>query len=410
VTLPRLSTRQVVAFWVLTRTGMLVLTALYFQGDCATYFRHGRQWLDGQTPYRDYPVEYPPAATAVFALVAAAGSYPRFRVAFILLTLLLDGLCLALLLRRTSPTGSPPDSGTPRELPPALVYAAASAPLFPVLFVRFDLLPATACLAGLLALARARAPLPIGPAVAVGSAIGLAIALKLYPLLLVPFLVLYARRVGLGLRSSLLAAATGVGVVIASFLPVWAASAGAAAFDFLRFQGGRGIQLESSYASLLLLANQIVPFGLAHQASHNAHDVVGPGVHAAGALAKLLQPLSVLAVSWLAHRRRLDLLAACAAVLVAALLTANVFSPQFLIWLLPLAAVPLARSPIGTLTLLAATALTAAIFPALYPRLIQGATGPVLVLCARNLLLALVLVQVLRPQAAPAGADQPRRR
>jgi hypothetical protein len=408
VTFPRFSSRQLIGFWLLTRLGMLVLTALYFQGDCGTYFRQGRSWLDGQIPYRDYPVEYPPAATTVFALLAVVGSHARFRVAFIVLTLLLDCLCLTLLLRRTSPPDAPPGPVGGAQVPPALVYAAASAPLFPVLFVRFDLLPAVACLAGLLALARARPPLNGATAMAVGAALGLAIALKLYPLLLVPFLALYWHRSGLGMRSAALAMAAAAAVVIGSFLPVWVAGAGTAAFDFLRYQGERGIQLESSYASLMLLANQLAPFGLVHHASHSAHDVVGPGVQTASALAKLLQPLSVLAISWLAHRRRLPLLPACAAVLATALLTANVFSPQFLIWLLPLAAVGLARTvPAGPLALVAMTALTAAIFPALYPRLIEGTTVAVLVLFARNLLLAVVLVQLLR---APPDGDQPRRR
>jgi hypothetical protein len=153
----RQSTILPIAVFVVTRLVMLALTTVYFDGDCATYYRFGRLWLEGQVPYRDFPVEYPPAAATVFMLLATVGTYARFRLTFIGFSLVLDALCFRMLLRRAraavaeeaakggvaGPTTALSRSSGPRS---AALYALVTMPLFPVLYVRFDLMPSTACL------------------------------------------------------------------------------------------------------------------------------------------------------------------------------------------------------------------------------------------------------------------------
>jgi hypothetical protein len=201
-------------------------------------------------------------------------------------------------------------------------------------------------------------------------------------------------------------------VVLASFVPPLLAGAGRTVLSFLRYQGERGLQIESSYAAGLLLLGQIVPLELAHNPSHAAHDLVGPLTAPLALAARLLQPAAVLLVTVLAWRARLGCARAAAAILGTALVTANVFSPQFLLWLLPLAALAagrvLARE---SLLLVAVAGLTSVIFPALYPALTALEPGAILVLGARNLLLALLVLELLlaqggrRQSATPAGAS-----
>jgi hypothetical protein len=382
-----------VVAWVLSRAFVLAVTAGYFQGDCGTYFQQGASWWAGQVPYRDYVVEYPPAALSVFALVAAVGSYPAFRVVFVGLMCVLDGLVFAMVWTRAQRGGAPAG---------AWAYLLASALLFPVLYTRFDLLPAAATLAGCLLLEPALDPAGDPPStrrlLAGGALLGLGVAFKLYPLLIAPLLLLQLRWGARQLRRVALVAGAAVAVMAISFLPPLLAGAGRAVLGFLRYQGERGLQIESSYAAVLMAANLLVPLGLRHEMTHHAHDLAGALPAALAPFSRVAQVVAVVAVSVLAHRRRLPLTRAFAAVIAAALATANVLSPQFLIWLLPLAAVAIGNSiradvP-AAVGLVAGAALTSLVFPVLYPKLIALQAAAVIVLLARDALLMWLSVRL----------------
>jgi hypothetical protein len=382
--------RLALAFWLVSRLFVAAMTAGYFQGDCATYYRYGRLWLEGQLPYRDFGVEYPPAAVLAFVAVATAGSYARFRVAFGALGFLLDTAVFLTLLRIGHDHG---DARGPWRA--GLLYALATALLFPVLYVRFDLLPAAATVLAAWLL-RTRAAPDVGRVAGAGALLGLGVALKLYPLLLIPLVLISLLRDRVrpvALLAGVLAAAA---VVAACFLPWVLAGVAAAPLSFLRYQGERGLQVESSYASALLLVKPLLGLDLHHAFSHQAHDVVGPLAARATAVARLLQPAALLLVTALALRRRLPLVQSFAALLATAIVTANVFSPQFLLWLLPFAALVVAgRGTICTLLPVAICLLTTLVFPALYPALTGGRWPAILVLFTRNLLLAMLLLQLL---------------
>ncbi|MEO7669602.1 MAG: glycosyltransferase 87 family protein [Polyangia bacterium] len=376
---------------MITRLFVLGITAAYFDGDTGLYYRLGRSWLDGQIPYRDFPVEYPPAAVTLFAAVAAVGSsFARFRVAFSLLCLAMDGVILAALLRGIGGGGGEDDQARVRA---AWLWSVVTACLFPVLYVRYDLVPAAMSVLGVHLLAsRAGESVDDKRAAAGGALLGLAVGLKLYPLVLLPFLLLRLRGRGPRRIWMVVTAATCL-VVVGTFAPVLHAGAGASALAFLRYQCERGLQVESSYAGLLLLAKPQFHLDLWPAFSHGAHDIAGPMATRAAALAGLLQPAALLAVTALALRRRLPLPRGFAALLAAAILTANVFSPQYLLWLMPFACAvcgPSLRR--GAPLLVGIALLTSLLFPALYPALTAGHFGAALVLCARNLLLVALLV------------------
>jgi hypothetical protein len=401
--LRRHQTAWVVAGWLVTRAFVVWMSAAHFQGDTGLYFRQGAAWWAGQVPYRDFAGEYPPAAVALFALLSAVGSHGAFRVAFGAVALLVDAVALGLLLRRKTGSLGP------------LAYLVATALLFPVLYVRFDLFPAVATLGACLLLQvsgdRDARPSPRALAGA-GALWGMGIALKLYPLLLAPFLLLspgrevlrWSRRV----RDPLLLAGVAALVVALSFAPPLLAGAGGKVLSFLRYQGERGLQIESSYASLLMVVNALVPIGVHHQPSHQAHDLAGPLADLAATAARPLQVGVVLLVSALAYRRRLPVTRAAAAVVASALVTASVLSPQFLIWLVPLAVLDLAwsrgRDRATAVVLAAAAGLTSLVFPALYPRLLDGHLEAAVTLLVRNFLLGVLAVWLCR---APTYRDGP---
>jgi hypothetical protein len=103
------------------------------------------------------------------------------------------------------------------------------------------------------------------------------------------------------------------------------------------------------------------------------------------------------------HRRPLaeTLVAYVFVALLAFIITNKVFSPQYIIWLLPFA--PLLR-PRQTLLFLAIAVLTITVFPFDYNQLLAMQRLPVVLLNLRNLLV-IVLLGWLVVERAPASAS-----
>ncbi|HEY0707312.1 MAG TPA: hypothetical protein VGG33_10960, partial [Polyangia bacterium] len=250
---PRLSATGVIAIWLVTRAALLALTLGWFQGDTGTYFEQGRRWLGGERPYLDYPVEYPPGAALLFAgLVALARIFgddlATFRIVFVLACLVCDA-ALAWMLARV-PAADP--EGRPSR-GPVLAHAAIGLCLYPIWLVRFDLFPSVFVLLAALMVARPASNLRSGARA--GLALGLGIALKLYPVLLFfPWLVGLARSLfpstishqpaasetrsrafAAQLRFLIVVGGAAALVVVISFAPAWLAGAGPAVFSFLDY-------------------------------------------------------------------------------------------------------------------------------------------------------------------------------
>ena len=202
-------------------------------------------------------------------------------------------------------------------------------------------------------------------------------------------------------------------------------SGGLKCLAFLDYHNERGIQLESTYASLLFAARLLgAPLQVVN--SHGSADVQN---HLAAILAKLSGPLVMLfAVSLAAlyyvraSRRGLAPLGATLAVaaprlaiqmitasLAALLLTSKVLSPQYLLWLLPLVCMlPGAsgqRRLMGAVFLLLCL-LSLLTFPILFSTIVPGfspgaqptvlAWVGVALLAIRNAGLAALLILILR--------------
>lgn len=177
----------------------------------------------------------------------------------------------------------------------------------------------------------------------VGTALGLATATKLLPVLLAP-LVWAADRFAWGSAASRRRGAIGFAVAMAiGFAPMLLAPR--AVLDVLRYHGMRGLQVESSYAVLLgaweLVTGTAVPSTL----SYGSWNLAGP---AATFFARVSTPITLAVLALLTVRlarspepehevaRRDRLALALLAGVTTLWLTAKVFSPQYLTWAMPL--------------------------------------------------------------------------
>jgi hypothetical protein len=169
-------------------------------GDITEYFDYTQRTVEGQLPYRDIVLEYPPGALPVFLAAAPAnhGYYNRFR----LLMLVLGMASIVLVVVALFVAGAESADIAAGVLVPATLPLTLNPGL---VFERFDLWPVVLMLLAVVAVLRGHQLLAL-----VSLSVG-AVA-KLFPLALVPLAVL-ARRGHAHLRRDV-ALAAGVGLAL----------------------------------------------------------------------------------------------------------------------------------------------------------------------------------------------------
>ncbi|HZT46257.1 MAG TPA: glycosyltransferase 87 family protein [Gaiellaceae bacterium] len=329
--------------------------------DTPVYQSYGDAIARGKVPYRDFGLEYPPAALPAFAIPSLLrspqgdlGAYRRgFEIEMIVCGELLVLFVLSALLSF--------EAGRLR-FGLALGFAAL-APLLigSVVQTRFDLWPAALTAGALAALLAGREKLASG-------ALGLAVAAKLYPLVLVPVAGAWIWRRS-GRRRALAALAVFVAALLALFVPFLVLAPDGLWASITR-QTGRPLQIESLGAGVLLVLHQAAGVGITMRSSHGSQNLVGAVPHALAIVSTVLQALAVIGVwAWFVRgpAERDRLVRAFAAAVCAFIAFGKVFSPQFLVWLVPLVVLVrgrrgLAAGAIFTLALV----LTQAWFPFRY--------------------------------------------
>jgi Glycosyltransferase family 87 len=293
--------------------------------DTPVYRHYGEAVLDGQVPYRDFDLEYPPAALPVFVLPALARADDYSGVFELLMWACGVAAIVALGLALASV-----DAGATRLYAAIGYLALAPLALGSVILSRYDLWPAALTIAAVAALLGGRERVGFG-------VLGLAAAAKIYPLVLLPLaLVWTARR--RGTRELWIGLGCFTAVVAACFLPFLILAPGGVAHS-IGVQLGRPLQIESLGASLLLAAQQL---GLYETTVENSHGSQNLGGSLPDALASIQTAFQVVAVAvvWALFaardRGREGLLVASAGAVAAFVAFGKVLSPQFLIWLLPL--------------------------------------------------------------------------
>jgi hypothetical protein len=362
--------------------------------DTPVYELYGEQMAAGEIPYRDFALEYPPGALPAF-LLPTLGPADEYAAIFELLMWACGVAAIVFVVRALAAA----------DARPWRLYAAAAfvglAPLAlgPVILSRYDLWPAALAAAAVAAFVSGRERIGFG-------ALALAVATKIYPLVLLPLALIWTAR-----RRGPREAAVGGGVFLlalsALVVPFAVLSADGLA-DSLGRQLGRPLQIESLGGSLLLVAHQLGWYRPAVVSSYGSQNLAGGLPDALAVVLTVLQALAVLAVWTLwaygrAGRERLFLASAAAVVAFVAL--GKVASPQFLIWLLPL--VPLVGGAVGLTAafLLGAALVTTQLwFPSRYWNMVGLGAEAWLVLLRDLLLLALfgvLLAALARRERGP---------
>jgi uncharacterized membrane protein len=296
--------------------------------DVHLYQGFAQSVFDGHVPYRDFFMEYPPGALAAFLPSEAFGS-AHYNAAFKALMACCGAatiVIVALLLARLG--------ATRRRLWSALgVLALSPLALGPISLNTYDAWPALLTVA---ALALLLASLPLAAFVL----LGLAFAAKVYPVVLLPPALVFVWRTA-GQRAALQALsafAAVAAVVIAPFLAL--APHGLA--ESFRAQAARALQVESLGGSLLGVADRLGWYSahVVHRTGHAiSYDLIGPLPRSLATVSSVAQVVAVLLVAWLYRRGSDDpqrLVTAFAAAVAGFLAFTRFFSPQYLVWLVPL--------------------------------------------------------------------------
>jgi hypothetical protein len=185
----------------------------------------------------------------------------------------------------------------------------------------------------------------------------------------------------------------------------WGVLGGLGALDSILFHAERGLEIGSVAAGLLMLAAPMTGDPLVLELGHGSVEIEGAWTSAAVAASGCLQ-VAALAMTMLAIVRsgRRSVVRGTGALILAAIATAPVLSPQFLIWALPF--VMALDGPAGRRArpiFAAACALTFLIYPVLFLNaLLPMRMTAVLVLNLRNA--AIVALWAI----AAFGADEDR--
>jgi uncharacterized membrane protein len=279
--------------------------------------------FDGAVPYRDFFMEYPPGALAVFLPPELFGT-EHYNAAFKTLMALCGAatiVVVALLLVRIG-------AGRARLWSAVMLFALSPVALGPISLNTYDAWPALLTVASLLAFPLAGFAL-----------LGAAFAAKVYPIVVLPPALAYVWRTS-GRRAAAYGAAVFVAVAAAVVAPFLALAPHGLVESF-RAQAGRSLQVESLAGSLLGVADRLGWYAatVVHRTRHTiSYDLVGSLPRGLALASSVAQVLAVLLVAWLYWRGRDDLTrlaVAFAAAIAGFLAFTRFFSPQYLVWLIP---------------------------------------------------------------------------
>ncbi|WP_333740585.1 glycosyltransferase family 87 protein [Streptomyces sp. IBSBF 2806] len=324
--------------------------------------------VHGGLPAHDPLWQYPPGAGAVLLSPALLPGLTYFQ-AFVALTLAADAVTVLAL------TGAGARPG--RSLLGAALWTGGLPLLLHIPLVRYDVQVTALAVVSLVTLSRF--PRAGGAFAALGALV------KVWPALVLlgtP----RGRESAPAWRSAAVTGASSLALLALAFRDP---------LSFLLQQGARGVQIESLGGTALSLASHAGWPGVARY-RYGAMEFVGPYVssvtHASLALTAVAFGLLVL---WRVRARRRTQATPYDAALSAVLLftvTSRVISPQYMIWLLGLAAVCLTsrhttQRPVAVL-LLAATAVSTVIYPLHYWEVISCSWTGTTLMVVRNGLLA----------------------
>ncbi len=360
-------------------------------------------------PYRDYSVEYPPG---FWAWVLPIGLFNSTPYVFPILFSLWMGVLLSAALWIASKLRVDLYGENVRA---KHIYLAAALVLSlgVISTMRFDAVVALLAVIAIYTAVRERAAWS-------GFAVGVGVATKLVPILIAPALCIYlvatahrATRTGTMAAFRFITAAT-LGALLL-VLPVWIVS-GSSILDMFRYHANRPLEIETIWAAGVSLWDNSVLAPAQREFSFGSMNVVSSHSRQITLFAKLFSVAALLSMSAYScvqiarcadttQRARMLVSSSIGILLVFAFLGV-VFSPQYLLWVLPMSAALLPpRSRVMAATLWAAFALTQLLFPILFVELADLNVWVHGISLLRTTLLAAYVVLLLRHGFGRAGHE-----
>lgn len=303
--------------------------------DVRAYADYGTRTLGGDVPYDDFLVEYPIGALPLFVAPAVfAKQTMSYRWAFAAEMMLFDAILIWLVIVRASKTND-----VARSL---LWYTLMLATLGALPIARFDLAATAMTFGAAMAWEAGRSGLG-GVLAATG---GLA---KVFPLVVAGPGILSDRGLvrtlfvrdkgephGSGMRGLI-----GIIATIAIGTIAWFAIGGSGVGRSLGYHSGRGLEIESLYAGILIPISRVLGWPVTHDFNHSSVELIVAGASLSAKLSPFLQ-LAAMGLAMLLFVRggaRKDVVvAASGACVLAFAVFAKVLSPQYLVWIIPFAA------------------------------------------------------------------------
>jgi hypothetical protein len=399
---PRLARRELVPLLAAAAALQAIAWVIVFQvfvaqkwgyvpwlgSDTAYYADRGLRVTFGQWPYTEFPFEYPPLSLLFFVLPPLRGTLAAYHAWFGAQMIVIDAITAIV----TTVVAAHIWPGLARPLAAAVALAVAVIAAGAVAIDRFDGAVALVLAVAMLCLVYRRWALA-------GLVIGLGFSLKLMPIVLLPLVLVLARTRRRVVWTTVMALVAAAG----PFLPFLIHDAAGVRSSLFGAQIGRGLHIESVAASPFLLLQVLRPGTVMIVPPSASLTISGSGTGLVESLAPLTVLLLLTVAYWAVWRARETLRSrpegipvAALAVVLAALCGNKVLSPQHLLWILPLVALCLVSRPllpkVAAGLLLCACVLTQIEYPGMYWRQVDLDPTPLLVIAARNALLAAAFV------------------
>lgn len=374
--------------WLLPRI-LFVFSTLTWGHDLSIYFNYSDHIVKGHIPYSEFTVEYPPGALYCFLLPRLLTEWQdTYLTIFSLEILLADFLCFYVIKLYVDNS----NYSIAQKNKVYYMYIILPVLLGLLSYRRFDFIPALFTMSALLFWIHKKYN-------GTWITLGVAVSIKLYPIILFPlFALAFIKQ-----RASFKKLLTGFLIFLSTIALISLPNiitVGSKLLTFYTYHEKRGIQIESLYANMLMVAHV---FGVpaTFQANYGSWNIISPEISEFNTIS-LLITLSVqfiiIIYAWYSMEEtnlhealpRMILLS-----LLGFIITNKVLSPQYLIWILPFAVLVVPKMNVSKRIwpLLALTfILTTLIYPCMYAGILNFELTPWIILTTRNILLIVLFI------------------
>lgn len=392
-----------ILFTFILFVAFLLVLHKYQQTDLNIYYTYSLNIIQGKFPYTDFEVEYPPLALLPMLLPQLPSLFRQESLQQYIILFFIQNAIFSYLIGITLYGHISTLQPQRQTLKMLVVYAGLIAVNLTIIFCRYDIFAALLTLLAFWSIVENRS-------LQSGIWLGLGIAAKLYPVVLLPVFCLFyfIKHQYQNALKVLLGCLVTASIVLLPF----ALAASDKFFYFLTYHKLRGLHIETLPGGLLLLLDRLglinIQFALNYGAYHLASPIANPILKILPELTLILFALIILlcfnhfryeyrATREISSR---SLVTYIVLTLLVFIISAKVFSAQYLVWLLPfLVFLPLKRTYLVLIISIAIANML--VYPFLYSRLLNLQLLPLLVLNTRNLLMIvlttyLVLLQFPR--------------